>query len=373
MSTTYFGDNSTGLIVATTLPDDGDVRDVASVNVSLQSILDSIASLASGTVDFVGVHRYKSGASLEIIGSNILLSASGGTGSFIEIGDNCGAAFATGSVLAATNSAWTFNAACTVSFAGAWTWAGASSIDMIGPSQFNIHTSADLHANSGAGIHIDSGGFLQIDGIGNVNATGELHVKSGGLATVEPGGVLRLEGPGLSGGLLNVFGGISVKATGAIAFETSSNLLFTGAFVAADSATQIGLTDTVVLGRVVCQAAIVKSGNGAWGGDRIGHIAPSSQTVQCAHFDKVSFNAAVTTSFTLTLADMPSPGDCHPVTIFVANSGGGGIGANVITLQDSAATVIGVISGAAFACFSVVLNYEPSGSPRWSVTGGGVL
>ena len=48
MSFAYTGNNAVGLIAASTLPNDGDLQQAASVNVAFQALLDSIATLATG-------------------------------------------------------------------------------------------------------------------------------------------------------------------------------------------------------------------------------------------------------------------------------------------------------------------------------------
>lgn len=359
MATTYTGDDSTGLIVAASLPDDDDDLDVVSVNIAFEAIFDSLASLASGSVSFVGTHNYTSGATLAVSGgSSILLSGS----SLLQIGSGCGLALANGSALSAVNSDWTMDAASTFAISGAVTFTATGTLDFLSGSVANIHGGADLHVLTGGGFHIDVGGFLQIDGQANINATGAMTVLPGGL--LEAGGLIRINS---GGGELRVAGVANYQSGALLNLNAGSQQVVTDASIAFLGSSVLAFSDTSVQGRCLREGATVQSGNNAWVGERLPlYIAPTSQTIDAWKVDQVFFNAPAAGNFTLTIADMPAGGDHHRFIISYFNGAGTGTGANVITLVDSMGTTIALIRGNTWALKWIGLLYTPAATPRWT-------
>jgi hypothetical protein len=144
----YTGDDSGDLIVATTLPSDGDLEAVVSVNVPFEALMDSMAVLATGDPTLAGNPFFS--------GDPIF----GPTGEVFFLGDV------------------TFGIPL---FAGTITFNNGAEFD-----------DGDVNFNTGVVVSTKAGSTLNVEGAGHIKGT--THVDSGAFIVVDTGGEIRFNG-----------------------------------------------------------------------------------------------------------------------------------------------------------------------------------
>lgn len=245
-----------------------------------------------------------------------------------------------------------------------------------------IGSGADLTVLSGGTLTLASGsivvdagnrtitGTYTFDGTGTPGAPGVCRAINGGEIHVEAGSFLGVH----AGGGFNAVAGSTLNILGTVQFDGSGSPQGSVSFINGTTVLIDGASELVMGGPTL------HSGNSAYVGKRITRLTAATQTVQAHHFDKILVTGGITASTIWTLADVPN-GTNHPVRICVT----GGSFAGQITLKDSAANTIAILSnpssGPPYAFGGLVpgavgialeLTFDGTQTPKWDITDVGV-
>ena len=360
MSETYSGDNTTDIISDVTMPNDGDVRNVASVRVFAEPFADSLASIASGHPIFTGTPEFN--------------------GASVSFTNSCIVGFH-GSVLSMLSSSllqvdYTSQLACHGAFELTPT------VGHEAACQFNIREGSTWQVMADATAYVRADGILRIDAGGNLGVYGFARVQAGGLLSIEDDGVARIEDGGalnvLHGGTLTVSGALEVKqgpgGLGEVNVADAATVNFVDTARLTMSATaQILFTNTHIFGAKTYEGPSRYRGNDAYEDRRlkaglVDGLTPVDQTVDAHHYDHIFFPAdewaTASATCTITLADVPGDYN-HPVTISGFAPSNAGVGSTVATVVDSQGDTIAFIQGNAWTTYGLALVYDRLSVPRW--------